>query len=70
MQKKQLKYFDIAANLCDNQFSGKYHSKKHHAPDHKVVIDRANNYGVDYFLFASGCYKDVVKSYDLCQKFP
>ena len=47
MKKTQLKYFDIAANLCDAHFYGKYHSKKHHNPDHQVVVKRANNYGVD-----------------------
>lgn len=70
MKKQSLKFFDIAANLCDGQFFGKYHSHKCHQPDHDVVVERANSFGVDKFLFSSGCLKDVKKSYSLCQQFP
>lgn len=66
MKYQKMKLFDIAANLCDGQFFGKYNSKKYHLPDHEVVINRAHEYGVHKFLFASGCLKDVHKSYELC----
>lgn len=63
------KYFDVAANLCDKQFSGFYYKSQRHDPDHDVVIERARKVGVDKFLFASGHYEDVEESVGLCERF-
>lgn len=30
---KKFHFFDIAANLTDNQFHGEYYGKKHHETD-------------------------------------
>ncbi len=63
------KFFDIAANLADEQFYGNYYNKKWHEDDHDSVIKRANDNGVDKFLFTGGYYEDTIKSLKLCKKF-
>jgi TatD DNase family protein len=65
---KSFKLFDIAANLCDEKFNGKYNGKKYHDEDVDEVIDRAQKYNVEKMLFASGCVEDVHDSYILSQK--
>ena len=45
MKPNNFKFYDIAANLTDNQFSGQYHGKKHHPDDRQEVIKRAKDYG-------------------------
>ena len=65
----KLKFFDIAANLSDNQFYGIYYGKKVHEDDHDSVIARAKKHGVDKFLFVGGYYEDTVKSLKLCKEF-
>ena len=67
MQKK-IRLFDIAANLCDDQFSGIYHGKQKHDADAQIVIDRARQYGVDRLLLSAGCYSDTIKSQELIEK--
>jgi len=42
----QFKIFDIAANLSDDTFKGKYHGKQAHDPDFDTVIERGRKYGV------------------------
>ena len=41
MKAHNFKFYDIAANLTDNQFSGEYYGKKHHPDDRHEVIQRA-----------------------------
>ena len=36
-----LRFFDIAANLSDDQFDGTYHDKKYHDCDIEEVIQRS-----------------------------
>lgn len=70
MQKSsKFKFFDIAANLSDDQFYGKYYKKQVHEADHDSVIERAIKHGVDKFLFVGGYYNDTVKSLELCKKY-
>jgi TatD DNase family protein len=41
------KYFDIAANLADQMFTGVYHGKHAHPNDLDAVLKRADGLGVD-----------------------
>lgn len=38
MQAHQYKFYDIAANLTDDQFAGKYYDKQSHHDDRKEAI--------------------------------
>jgi TatD DNase family protein len=62
------KFFDIAANLSDERFFGKYYGKDAHKEDFDLVISRAKSFGVNGFLFASGHIEDALTSLDLCQR--
>jgi len=66
MQAHHYKFYDIAANLTDDQFSGKYYDKQNHHDDRKEVIERAWQYGCDHLLIAAGNLEDAQKSYELC----
>ena len=63
-------FFDIAANMCDEEFQGIYHDKKYHESDVDEVLERAKKIGVKKFLFASGSLEDGKISYELSQKSP
>lgn len=54
-----LKFFDIAANLADDKFKGKYFNKTYHKPDLDAVIQRADEYGVDKLLVVGGYLEDT-----------
>ena len=41
MKPNHFKFYDIAANLTDSQFSGEYYGKQHHPDDREEVINRA-----------------------------
>lgn len=45
MQAYPHKFYDIAANLTDDQFGTAPDHKHHHACDRKQVIDRAHQHG-------------------------
>lgn len=45
MQAYPHKFYDIAANLTDDQFGNAHNDKHHHADDRKQVIERAHHYG-------------------------
>jgi len=60
-----MKLFDIAANMTDQRFFGKYYGKQAHANDWEEVIQRARGYGVRKFLFASISLKDAQESLKL-----
>lgn len=68
--KASIRLFDIAANLADESFNGRYHGKHHHKNDVDVVIKRAQKYGVDKLLISSGYYKDCLHSYEICKVHP
>ena len=61
-------FFDIAANLCSEEFQGIYHEKKYHETDVDEVIERANKMGVKKMLFAAGNFEDTKISYNLSKK--
>lgn len=67
---KRIQLFDIAANLTDDQFSGKYHHKQHHPTDIDDVIKRAENVGCQHLLIASGCLGDIKHAIQLCAQSP
>lgn len=67
-QSKFCKFFDIAANLCDDKFQGIYNGKKYHEDDTDEVIKRAQDINVVKMLFASGCLEDTHHSYQLSLK--
>ena len=60
-----LKFFDIAANLCDDEFEGIYHEKKYHPSDLSEVLFRAEKMHVTHMLFSAGSINDIIKSYEL-----
>ena len=62
---ENIKFFDIAANLCDDEFEGIYHEKKYHESDINEVLARAQKMNVHRMLFAAGSQEDIVKSYEL-----
>lgn len=66
--KNKLRFFDIAANLCDDQFKGQYYDKKHHDSDVDDVIKRAEEIGCDRFLFVGGYLEDSMHSYELTER--
>ncbi len=43
------RYFDIAANLADQMFTGIYHGKQAHPNDLEAVLKRADSFGVDRY---------------------
>ena len=47
------KIFDIAANLADQSYKGKYRGKKFHDADFDQVIARGNQYGVKKYLITA-----------------
>lgn len=63
-----VRYYDIAANLSDDQFKGIYHSKQKHAPDLDRVFKRSDDFGVSHLLIASGNIEDLEESYELCKR--
>ena len=65
---KNLQLFDIAANLADDRFHGKYYGKQCHEPDFEKVIERANMFGIRKFLFAGGYIEDAQLSYEMSLK--
>lgn len=62
---ENIQFFDIAANLCDEEFEGIYHEKKYHESDINEVLARAEKMNVTRMLFAAGSQEDIVKSYQL-----
>jgi TatD DNase family protein len=66
--KSDYSFFDIATNLCDDQFKGIYHGKKYHEEDYEEVLERAKNIGVKKFIFSAGSIEDINISYDLSLK--
>ena len=67
-QSPKYNFFDIAANLCDEQYQGIYHNHKYHEDDTDEVINRALSMGVNKMLFSAGCASDTVTSYNLSLK--
>jgi len=47
MDSSKFRFFDIAANLADTQFTGEYHGKKYHESDVHLVMQRASNIGTN-----------------------
>ena len=62
--KKNLTFFDIAANLTDEQFGS---SKT--PCDRKEVIERARQVGCSHLLIAAGNMQDAKESYELCSQY-
>lgn len=69
MQANIRKFYDIAANLTDDQFSGKYYDKQSHHDDRKEVIERAHQYGCEHLLIAAGNLEDAHKSTEICSQY-
>lgn len=60
--------FDIAANMSDERYDGKYYGRPCHTADFDKCIERANMFGVKKFLFAAGYIEDAQISLDLSLK--
>lgn len=80
-KKSKFRFFDIAANLADDVFSGIYYEKQSHESDLDSIIERAQNEGCDRMLivgkliyildlifFRGGYIEDAIKSYEICKK--
>lgn len=71
-QKKEFwgkqRIFDIAANMSDDRFFGKYYGKQAHKSDFDQCMQRARDFGVSHYLFAAGYIEDAKISMDLCEK--
>lgn len=59
LMQSTYKFYDIAANLTDDQFSGKYYDKTNHEDDRHEVILRAKQYGCEHLLIAAGNIEDA-----------
>ena len=64
--KKNLAFFDVAANLTDNQFG----QTNHHTCDRDSVVQRAHEMGCSHLLIAAGSLEEAGHSFDLCNKYP
>ncbi|KAL4498650.1 hypothetical protein ABPG72_019768 [Tetrahymena utriculariae] len=64
---KNLRFFDVAANLGSSQFAGFYKGKKFHDNDVKDVIQRANEGGCDRLLLSASNLKDAKECYQISQ---
>ncbi|KRX00520.1 hypothetical protein PPERSA_06163 [Pseudocohnilembus persalinus] len=65
--QKKLRFFDIAANLADLQFSGNYYDKQRHPNDIEQVIKRSQEIGCDRLLIVGGYLQDSIMSYEICK---
>ena len=65
----KFQFYDIAANLTDDQFGGQYHGKDNHQDDRPHVIHRAKNVGCTHLLIAAGNIEDAIHSYEMCQTY-
>lgn len=68
-QPPKYRFYDIAANLTDEQFSGIYYGKENHPDDRVEVIQRALDVGCDHLLIAAGCIEDARHSFQMCQTY-
>lgn len=60
----------VGINLSDVQYSGIYHGKQVHEPDHDKVIERAQFLGVDKMLVTSSYLNEAKEVVDLCKRWP
>jgi len=58
MARKRL--IDIAVNIGDGMYKGKYHGKKYHEPDLEAVFDRAYAAGVEKMVAIAGSLKESI----------
>ena len=65
---QNVRLFDIAANLADGQFKGKYFGKKYHDSDFDEVIERCNENGVDKLLIVGGYIEDTLECEELIKE--
>ena len=65
--KKNLKFFDMSANLNDKQFKGMYHRKQFHEADLDHVMKRASTYGVDKFLLVGSYLENTEEIAKFCE---
>lgn len=61
------KFYDIAANLTDDQFGStenkEQHGHKHVEDDRDEAVERARRVGCSHLLIAAGCIQDATHSY-------
>ena len=62
-----MKFFDIHANMADDMFKGIYNDKQFHQADFHQIIKRANDYGVDKFLFVGRYLQETLNSVKLLE---
>jgi TatD DNase family protein len=68
MEKPKLQFYDIAANLSDDQFKGIYNGKSKHPEDYQKIFQRCQDFNVSHLLIASGNIPDLDASYTLCKR--
>ncbi|KAH3667494.1 hypothetical protein OGAPHI_003143 [Ogataea philodendri] len=52
------RYFDVAVNLCDDMFMGKYRDRVHHEADMDTVLRRSRALNVDRILLTGSSLKE------------
>lgn len=66
MEQIPYRFYDIAANLTDEQFGSE---KKKKEDDRDQVVERAAKVGCTHLLIAAGCVEDALHAYELCNKY-
>jgi TatD DNase family protein len=64
------RFFDIGANLTDEQFVGKYRGRRHHQPDLRQVLSRAADVGVERLLITCTDVSDATACSDFIAALP
>lgn len=62
-----MKFIDIAANLLDDMYQGKYNDKEYHAPDLPAVLERAWAAGLEKIIITAGSLAEAKKALELAQ---
>lgn len=60
---------DIAVNLTDPMFEGKYGGRKKHGADIKAVIERAKAKGVEKILITGTSLKESKDALEMAKEF-
>lgn len=60
---------DIAVNLTDPMFQGKYHGRKRHDPDLPAVLERAKGKGVERILITGTSLEESREALNMAKQY-
>lgn len=66
-EHQEMHFIDIAANLTDGMFKGKYNGTQRHDPDLGTVLSRARAAGVVKTIVTAGTLKQSHEALELCE---